>query len=47
MLGLITFVLIQHSAVNGFFRYMLPLLITLPLAFAWILSDSSENLKQE
>lgn len=45
--GLITFVLIQHSAVNGFFRYMLPLLITLPLAFAWILSDSSENLKQE
>ena len=33
--GLITFVLLQNSAINGFFRYMLPLLITLPVCFAW------------
>ncbi|MBR6088315.1 MAG: hypothetical protein IKP86_00180 [Anaerolineaceae bacterium] len=33
--GLATFIMIQHSAINGFFRYMLPLLITLPLICAW------------
>ncbi len=32
---LVTFIVLQHSAVNGFFRYMLPLLITLPVCFAW------------
>ncbi|MBQ6343378.1 MAG: hypothetical protein IJI41_09665 [Anaerolineaceae bacterium] len=34
--GLITFVMLQNSAINGFFRYMLPLLITLPLSIAWV-----------
>ena len=34
--GLITFVMLQNSAINGFFRYMLPLLITLPVAAAWV-----------
>lgn len=33
--GLATFIMLQNSAINGFFRYMLPLLITLPVCFAW------------
>ena len=33
--GLITFIMLQNSAVNGFFRYLLPLLITLPVCAAW------------
>ena len=36
--ALITFVMLQHSAINGFFRYMLPLLITLPVIAAWTIS---------
>ena len=43
--GLITFVMVQHSAINGFFRYMLPLLITLPVAFAWTIETSRRSLK--
>ena len=35
--GLVTFVMLQNSAINGFFRYMLPVLITLPPAAAWTL----------
>ncbi len=31
--ALITFVMLQNSAINGFFRYMLPMMITLPLCF--------------
>ena len=34
--GLFTFIMLQNSAINGFFRYMLPLLITLPVAAAWV-----------
>ena len=37
--ALITFLLLQNSAINGFFRYMLPLLITLPLIAAWTLES--------
>ena len=33
--GLVTFIMLQNSAINGFFRYMLPLLITLPVCFSW------------
>ena len=33
--GLITFVMLQNSAINGFFRYLLPLLITLPICMGW------------
>ena len=38
--GVITFILIQNSAINGFFRYMLPLLITLPVSAAWAMSQN-------
>ncbi len=33
--AVITFVMLQNSAINGFFRYMLPMMITIPLCFAW------------
>ena len=36
MPGLITFIVLQNSAINGFFRYMLPMLITLPIAVSWV-----------
>ena len=36
--GLITYIMIQNSAVNGFFRYLLPLLITLPACIAWTIA---------
>ncbi len=39
--GLITFLLLQNSAINGFFRYMLPLLITLPVITAWTLPQKN------
>lgn len=35
--GMITFIMLQNSAINGFFRYMLPLIITIPLAIAWVI----------
>ena len=33
--GLATFLVIQTSAINGFFRYMLPIMIMLPLTLSW------------
>ncbi len=39
--GVITFILLQNSAINGFFRYMLPLLITLPVCIAWTIYQCS------
>ncbi len=36
--ALVTFIMLQNSAINGFFRYMLPLLITLPVIAAWTLA---------
>ena len=41
--GIMTFIMVQHSAVNGFFRYMLPLLITLPLSAAWTIARQKER----
>ena len=47
--ALITFLMLQNSAINGFFRYMLPLLITLPLIAAWTMAgtEHGENVKSE
>ncbi|MBQ6509990.1 MAG: hypothetical protein IJI07_11005 [Flexilinea sp.] len=41
--GLVTFIMLQNSAINGFFRYMLPLLITLPVCFAWTAYQSQRE----
>ena len=41
--GLFTFIMLQNSAINGFFRYMLPLLITLPAAAAWTIYNISNK----
>lgn len=41
--GLFTFIMLQNSAINGFFRYMLPLLITLPVAAAWAFCTSKNR----
>ena len=41
--GLVTFIMLQNSAINGFFRYMLPLLITLPVCIAWTVSRVQET----
>ena len=41
--GLFTFIMLQNSAINGFFRYMLPLLITLPVAAAWAFYAAKNN----
>ena len=42
--GLGTFIMLQNSAINGFFRYMLPMLISLPLCVAWTVcrADTSD-----
>lgn len=36
---LLTFIIVHNSAINGFFRYMLPLLITFPLTAAWTMKQ--------
>ncbi len=41
--GLVTFIMLQNSAINGFFRYMLPLLIPLPVCIAWTVSRVQET----
>lgn len=41
--GLFTFVMLQNSSINGFFRYMLPLLITLPVAAAWAIYTAANR----
>lgn len=41
--GLVTFLMVQNSAINGFFRYMLPLLITLPVCTAWTVSQEHKS----
>ena len=37
--GLLTFFICQVSVINGFFRYLLPLLITLPVIAAWTITQ--------
>ena len=41
--GLITFITIQNSAINGFFRYLLPLMITLPVCACWTLYSGEQK----
>ena len=41
--GLFTYITLQNSAINGFFRYLLPLLISLPVVFAWSLSQNHQK----
>ena len=40
--ALFTFITLQNSAINGFFRYMLPMMITLPLCAAWTIWSSEQ-----
>ena len=44
--GLITFIMLQNSAINGFFRYLLPLLITSPVCAAWTVFSGQKARKK-
>ena len=40
--GLFTIAILHDTAINGFFRYMLPVLISVPVCFAWVLAQRNE-----